>query len=466
MKRTLRARLTLWNLLIVASALILFAVLLYGSLASTLYGHHDGELAEDARGVAATVDASSEPLNALAEIDAGRRVGPLLIVRKSDGGMLFRSAMLASSEPNIGEHTALVHAAMQGATTAQFFTVRLEQAGLVRFICLPLAQPPATYLQLGRPLGDVDHLLRVLVIASAVLIPLVILATSLGGLAIAKRALAPIHDIASTLESIQATDLSRRVDAHAPDAEVTRLSSSINRLLDRLQRSFLSLKEFTADVSHQLQTPLTVMKSAIDVASHDSSRQVDYAHTLEDIGNEVDALTATLQDLRDYSLAEAESSSSRSEPVDVSGVFEEAAEVVKALAEAHDITCETGVAPGLTVWGNAVRLRQVVLNLGENAVQFTPVGGRMSIHAMSVNHTVVLKVEDTGSGITAEALPHVFERRYKAPVSGLRSGSGLGLAIVKRIVDAHSGSIHIESKVGEGTRGTVTLPAANRPSGE
>lgn len=465
MRRTLRARLTLWNLLIVASALTLFAVLLYSWLASTLYGHHDEELADDAHRVAATVSASPEPLGTLSEIDAGRRVGPLLIVRKSDGQMLFRSARLASSEPDIGEHTALVHAAMQGATTDQFFTVRLEQAGQVRFICLPLAQPPGTYLQLGRPLGDVDLLLRVVVIASSVLIPLVILLTSLGGLGTAKRALAPIDQIASTLESIQATDLSRRVDAGGQDAEVTRLSSSINRLLDRLQRSFLSLKEFTADVSHQLQTPLTVMKSAIDVASDDSSRNPDHARTLEDLGSEVDALTATLKDLRDYSLAEADSSLSGSEPVDVSGVFEEAAEVVRALAEAHEITCETSIAPGLIVWGNAVRLRQVVLNLGENAVQFTPACGRMDIQAIRVDHNVVLRVEDTGTGIAAEALPHVFERRYKAPGSGIRSGSGLGLAIVKRVVDAHGGSIDIESKVGEGTQVTVTLPAANRRSG-
>jgi len=463
MRRTLRGRLTLWNLLIVASALTLFAILLYAWLAGTLYGHHDNELAEEADRLAAVLGASPEPLRELGRMDQDSRVEPLLIVRDADGDMLFRSTRLVSSEPNIGAHTAFMHAAMQ-RETMQFFTVRLEQTGLVRFICLRLAQPAGTYLQLGRPLGDVDLLLRVVVIASLVLIPLVILLTSFGGLVIARRALAPIHDIASTLESIQATDLSRRVEARAPDAEVTRLSSSINRLLDRLQRSFLSLKEFTADVSHQLQTPLTVMKSAIDVASDDSSRNADHARTLQDLGNEVDALAATLKDLRDYSLAEADSSLSGSEPVDVSGVFEEAAEVVRALAEAHDITCETSIMPGLIVWGNAVRLRQVVLNLGENAVQFTPAGGRMDIRAISADHNVVLRVEDTGTGIAAEALPHVFERRYKVPVSGLRSGSGLGLAIVKRIVDAHGGSMRIESKVGEGTRATVTLRAAIRES--
>ena len=465
-KYTLRARLTLWNLLIVATALTLFAVLLYVWLARTLSGHHDQELAYEADLLAAALSGSLDPLGALGELGADPSLEPLLIVRNADGEVLFRSMRLESSEPNIGVQTALMHAAMQRESTVQFFTVRLEQTGLVRFICLRLAQPTGTYLQLGLPLGDVDLLLQVVIVASVVLIPVVVLLTSLGGLGIAKEALAPIDHIASALESIEATDLSRRVDARSSDAEVARLSTSINRLLDRLQRSFLSLKEFTVDVSHQLQTPLTVMKSAIDVASHHDDRHVDDARTFEDLGNEVDALTATLQDLRDYSLAEADSSSSRSAPIDVSRVFEEAAEVVRALAEAHDITCETSISPGLAVWGNAVRLRQVVLNLGENAVQFTAAGGRMRIEAVSHDHnTVLLTIEDTGSGIPAEALPHVFDRGYKAlgsGSSGVRSRSGLGLAIVKRVVDTHGGSIHITSTRNEGTQVTVTLPAASR----
>jgi signal transduction histidine kinase len=458
MRHTLRARLTLWNLLIVASALTLFAVLLYAWLAKTLYGHHDDEIAADAGRLVALLNASPEPLRRLAEIDANR-IDPFLIVRRSDGNMVFGSRTLAPSEPNIGAHTALVHAAMHGVTTPQFFTVRLDHAGLVRFICVPLARPAGTYLQLGRPLGDVDLLLRVVVIASVVLVPLVVVLTSFGGLLIARRALAPVDQIASTLESIQARDLSRRVDAQAPDAEISRLSTSINRLLDRLQRSFESMKEFTAEVSHQLQTPLTVMKGAVDAATGATGAS-DYRSTLDDLGTEVEALAATLQDLRDFSLAEADSSSF--ETVDVSHVFEEAADVVQALAEAHELQCDTSIAPGLTAWGNAVRVRQVVLNLGENAVQFTPAGGHVRIEATNVDSNVVLVVQDTGSGIAPEALNHVFERRYQAAGAGTRSGLGLGLAIVKRIVDAHGGAVRIESTLGAGTTVTVVLPAAHR----
>lgn len=459
MTRTLRARLTLWNLLIVASALTLFAVLLYVWLASTLYGHHDSDLGEDANHLADTLAASPNPLATLAEMDAADTAGPLFIVRNATGQMLFRSARLAATEPDVGEHTALMHAAMRGATTAQFFTVWLQR-GPVRFICLPLARPAGAYLQLGRSLGDVDLLLRVVAVASAVLVPLVIVLTSFGGLAIATRALTPIDHIASTLESIQATDLSRRVDARARDAEVTRLSSSVNRLLDRLQASFGVLKEFTAEVSHQLQTPLTVMRGSIDVARDDGGDASRYRRTLAELGEEVDALTATLRDLHDYALADADSASSRSQPVDVSHVFEEAGEVVRALAEAHEIVCETSIAPGLMAWGNAVRLRQVLLNLGENAVQFTAPGGHMRIAAEAVGDEVVLNVSDTGAGIPADALPHVFERHFYVRRSGVPPGSGLGLAIVKRIVEAHGGWVTVKSTVGVGTQVVVTVPAA------
>ena len=466
MKRALRTRIAFWNLLIVASALSLFAVLLYIWVASTLYSHHDEDLAEETRRVLDTLSASALPLQTLAELDAAAATRPLLLVRDSEGEVVFRSSRLSEIEPDIGAHTVLTHAATGGATTTQFFTVRLAR-GPVRFICIPLAQPEGTYLQYGRSLGDVDDLLRVVIVASAVLVPIVITLTSFGGLAIAKRALAPIDHIAATLESIQATDLARRVAAHPTDSELTRLTSSINRLLDRLHKSFGTMKEFTAEVSHQLLTPLTVMRGTIDVARHGTNGNCDHGALLQDLGEEVDALSATLQDLRDYALADADSANAGSSPVDLSAVFEEAADVIRTLAEAHNICCDVRMQSGLLVWGNAVRLRQVLLNLGENAVQFTLPGGHISIDASSPQgDRVVLRIQDTGAGIAANVLPYVFDRHFHISRPGVASGSGLGLAIVKRIVEAHAGSIAIESTVGLGTTVLVTLPAASAGGAE
>ncbi|MGE3342120.1 MAG: sensor histidine kinase [Vicinamibacterales bacterium] len=454
---TLKARTTLWNVLVVASALSLFAVLLYAWLAQTLYGHHDGDLREEAKRVLASVSSTTDPIAALQALDQEGAVAPYLMVRDTHGNVVFRSERLAKAEPEIGAHEVLTHAATSGLTVEQFFTVHLAR-GPVRFTCVPLATPSETYLQLGRPLGDVGMMLEVVRIASLVLIPVVIAVTSFGGFLIARRALRPVDVIATSLESIQATDLSRRIDPHAPDIEVRRLTSSINQLLDRLGTSFKTMREFTADVSHQLQTPLTVMKGTIESARKGTAE--DRALALSAVSDEVNALTATLQDLRDLALADADSAGSRAGPVIVSEVFEEAGELVSALAEAHGVTCETAIEPGLRVWGNPVRLRQLLLNLGENAVEFTPAGGRIRIEATGRDGMVVAKVSDTGAGISAELLPRVFDRHVHGQAQGAKARSGLGLAIVKRIVDAHGGTVVIQSQAGVGTTALITLPAA------
>lgn len=458
---TLRARTTFWNVLVIASALSLFAVLLYAWLARTLYAHHDGDLQDDARRVVAAVTATANPIASLEALEQQGAVAPYVMVRDSHGQMLFRSERLAKVEPDIGAHEVLTHAAVSGATYPQFFTVQLAR-GPVRFTCVPLPTPDGTYLQLGRPLGDVGMMLEAVTLASAVLIPIVIFLTSFGGFLIAKRALKPIDTIATALESIQATDLSRRVDPHAPDVEVKRLTSSVNQLLDRLSTSFSTMKEFTADVSHQLQTPLTVMKGTIESARH--SQAPDKQAALNVLSDEVDALTATLQDLRDLALADADSAVSREGPVSVSAVFAEAGELVGALAEAHGVTCETSIEPGLTAWGSAVRLRQLMLNLGENAVKFTPPGGRIRIAATRNQGQIVATVSDTGSGISADLLPHVFDRHVHGRNGSAQRGSGLGLAIVKRIVDAHGGKVVIQSGAGVGTTALVTIPIAGSAS--
>lgn len=457
MIQTLKARTTLWNVLVIASALGLFATLLYAWLAQTLYAHHDDDLQEEARRVVAALSSDTDPIAALKSLDEQGAVAPFLMVRDAHGKMVFRSERLAKVEPDIGAHEVLTHAAASGATNEQFFTVHLAR-GPVRFTCVPLARPDGTYLQLGRALGDVGMMLEVVTVASAVLIPIVIVITSFGGFLIAKRALRPIDTVATALESIQATDLSRRVELSATDVEVKRLTASINQLLDRLNTSFNTMKEFTADVSHQLQTPLTVMKGTIESARQ--SQPDEQQSALNALSDEVDALNATLQDLRDLALADADSAVSREGPVGVSEVFSEAGELVGALAEAHGVSCETEIEPGLKVWGNAVRLRQLILNLGENAVKFTPPGGRVRIAATGNEGQMVATVSDTGSGIPADLLPRVFDRHVHGREASARAGSGLGLAIVMRIVDAHGGKVVIHSEAGAGTTALITLPLA------
>jgi signal transduction histidine kinase len=372
-----------WHLLILAASLALFSVLLYLFLSRSLYRHHDAELAIEAERLAqvlADVDFSQET-TALVLLPS-QVSEEFLIVRNPQGRLLYRSPLLEITEPNIGEHEALVHAATLGVAAPQFFTAQLERTGPVRFICVPINRPPRAYLQLGRPLGEVPETLRTVAVACAVLVPVILVLMSFSGWVIAGRALAPMKAINETLQAIQATDLSRRLQV-PPDAELGGLVTTVNRLLARLEKAFSSLKQFTADISHQLQTPLTVMKGTADVTLTLGSTRTpeEYQRALTEIGEEIDDMTSLLRDLRALSLADAGPGASEHGAVSLSDVAREVAEILEALAESKHIAVDTALDSGLTVWGSGIGLKQVLLNLVDNADQVHRNGGPNSVSA-------------------------------------------------------------------------------------
>ena len=457
MLNSLRARLTLWYLAVLAVALSIFAALLYGSLSQRLYSHHDEELAEEARqlGSLLTDVRSADQLGAV--LDRRRGGAALVLIRDASGRMLYRSPALAAGAPDVGGHEALVHAARRGSDRTQFFTATL-QSGTTRFICVPVSSPAGLFLQVGQPIGDVYETLRFVTVASLVLIPVVLALTSFGGLAIARRALAPMERMRTTLEAIQAEDLSRRIDVHPREVELGRLAATLNGLLDRLARAFASLREFAGDASHQLQTPLTVMKGSIEVALSAPPDAKAYRETLEQVAQEADTMSAILVDLRTLSLADAPVQARSNALVPLSELTAEAAELIVALGEAIDVRVDLAIEPAIVVRGDAVRLQQIVFNLGENAVKYSRPGGRITIRLARAGAEAVLTVADSGVGIPEEDLAHIFDRFYRSRGAGHRTeGSGLGLAIARRIVEAHGGRISVQSRLGAGASFTVHL---------
>jgi signal transduction histidine kinase len=453
--RTLRARLTVLHVGTLALTLCVFAVLAYLVLSQTLSRHHDDELERQAKDVVQALEGM--PLTdvniqrAFAQAGIGSR---LVLVRNSRGELIYRDQILEATEPSLGRHQALVHAAASGFRTPEFFTVDLERSGEVRFICAPLPGALA-YVQIGDPVGDVRATQHTIALASLPLIPLVLLFSSYGGWVLANRALAPMRSVTATLEEIQATDLARRVHVRASGEEIERLVATLNQLLDRLQRAFESLRQFAGDVSHQLQTPLTVMKGTAEAALRRAtpSPESDVLHKLID---EVDDMDATTSNLRAFALADAPVQ--RGRPVDLTDLVREAAEIVSALGEPRGIEIRADIQPGVSVSGDAVRLKQIVLNLGDNAIKYTTEGGLVTLRLHATPAEAVLEVADTGAGIAAEHLPRLFDRLYRANSTAPgAAGSGVGLAIVKRIVDAHGGTVRVESAPGRGSTFTVRL---------
>ena len=454
---TLRARLTLWYLGILALSLVLFAGLLYASLARDLYRHHDDDLTQEAVRLARALRDIPLTARAMATAVADAQPSvPFVIVRGLDGELLARSVRLSVNSLDM----ARLEAPSVGTSSGpRFFTVELERLGGIRFIALPVGTPVRVSLEVGEPIGDVSATLRSVGIGSVALIPIVLLLTSFGGWVIARRALAPIASIDSTIAAIQATDLARRVEVEPSDAELARLVTTVNRLLDRLERAFASLREFAGDVSHQLQTPLTVMKGTLELGDASGRETTSERSMVDDLLDEVNDMAAIVRDLRSFSLADAELPNATGRLVDLADLCTEAADIISALAETHGIRVETAIQPGVTVPGDVVRLKQVVLNLGDNAVKYTSRGGRVRIELASEGGQARLSVIDTGTGIPEEHLSKIFGRFYRLDQSRAGvAGTGLGLAIVKRIVEVHRGTVTVTSRPGEGSTFTVHLP--------
>lgn len=459
-RETLRARLTLWYVAGLTLTLSAFAFLLYGALSRTLYQHHDEDLRADGQRVAGLL--TTAPLNEESIGEALRRadtIPPLLMIRDERGDLLYRSPLLQIAEPSIGHHEALVHAAAHALQDPEFFTVTLEQTGLVRFTCIPIKRAMPAYVQIGSSLGDVPATLREVALASVVLVPMVIVLTSFGGWVISGRALAPIAAIDDTLRAIEATDLSRRVEVHPADGELHGLVSTVNGLLIRLERAFQDLRNFTADTSHQLRTPLAVMNNTIEVARRGAP--ADLLPLLDDLESEVSELSAVVADLQMLSLADAEVQAPVRAVTDLVAVCADAAEIIAALGEPVGVSVVTEFAGGIRVQGDAAKLKQVVLNLGDNAVKYSRAGGEIRFRLRREAGQAVLDVLDTGRGIPSDQLARIFERFYRAsPELGGHRGTGLGLAIAKRIVEVHGGAIAVASEIESGTCFTVRLPLA------
>ena len=255
-------------------------------------------------------------------------------------------------------------------------------------------------------------------------------------------------------------DLSRRVPVEGTD-EIADVARSFNVMCDRLEVEEKARRQLLADVAHELRHPLAVMKGRLDLMQ-DGKVEVDQEALLP-LQDEVIRLTRLVGDLRDLSLAEVGGLSLHLASVDVNALLETLLTNMEPVAAAKEVALTAGVEPGLpAIQADPDRIRQVLVNLLANALQYTPQGGQVQVTAVPLGGQVVICVRDTGPGIPPEELPRIFDRFYRADKSRSRGtgGSGLGLAIVRSIVELHKGSIRVESKTGEGACFTVTLPAA------
>lgn len=310
-----------------------------------------------------------------------------------------------------------------------------------------------------QPMEDtVDAFLRSL----AWLIPSGVLLAALAAWWMAGKALEPVAELAGAAREIVVSHLDRRLPVRGTDDELDHLATEFNETLARLEKAVGEMKQFTASISHEFRTPLAVLRGEAEVALMQASSSEHYRRVLASQLEEFEKLTRMINQLLTLARAESGDVEIADESVDLSVMTPALAEQLQPVASAKDVSLTWNCAPNVRVIGDASWIERIILNVVDNAIKFTPSGGHVEVRVSDGTENAVLEVRDDGIGIPPEALPHIFERFYRAdPARSDRAdGAGLGLSLVKWAVDQHHGSIRVESGLGKGTRVAIRIPLA------
>jgi heavy metal sensor kinase len=301
-------------------------------------------------------------------------------------------------------------------------------------------------------------------------LPVLVVAASLLGWAIAGRALLPLNSVAQTAQRITGSDLSHQIPLRGAGDELDHLIDSFNRMTVRLNHSFEQIRRFSTDVSHELRTPLTAIRGQLEVALFTAETPEQYRDAMVNALEDVEKLSSIVRALLLLSQAESGQVVLQKTDLDLTAVVEDIVEQFQIPAEEKNLSLSATLEPRVIVNADRIQIERMLSNLLSNAVKYTAPGGAIRVAlATDTQHPgwSRLEVADTGMGIPEENLPHIFDRFYRVrgPETNPIQGLGLGLSFVAWIVEAHAGRIEVVSTPGQGTRFTVSLPAPVMPAG-
>jgi heavy metal sensor kinase len=324
---------------------------------------------------------------------------------------------------------------------------------------------PAGVIQIGMPIDEFLEMLDGFTWTALIASPLLLIGASIGGYWMARRALAPVGQIAQTAADIEAHNLAKRLPLSGSGDELDHLSETLNGMFARLDNAFRQITQFTADASHELRTPAAIIRTTAEVARRKPRTTAEYETALDRILAESVRNTALIDDLMLLARADSRAEDIGREAVPMAQLVREACHGADALARAAGIRLSTCELEECIVEGDPGALRRAVLILLDNAIKYSkPDGGLVEVRLDSPSNgrsTVVLEVRDNGIGIGPEDLPHIFERFYRASKDRSRKveGVGLGLSIAQSIAHQHGGDLQIDSTPGAGTTARLVLPA-------
>ncbi len=323
------------------------------------------------------------------------------------------------------------------------------------------------YLVVGKPVFEYQNTINNFFRYYALSIPIGLVLSGLLGWLVASRALLPLNHVSQATQKMTSSNLSAQIERRGADDELDQVIDSFNSMSQRLHQSFEQIRQFSTDVSHELRTPLTAIRGQLEVALFTATTTEEYKDAMVNALQDVEQLSNIVRALLLLSQAESGQLALNLVPLEIAEIVDDIVDQFQILAEEEKITLTTNLrAPDATIRADRTQIGRLVTNLLSNAIKYSPGGGHIDVILDTADDIVVLSVEDTGVGIPAENLPHIFDRFYRVRPAHTQptQGLGLGLSFVAWIVKAHEGSIAVESEPGKGTKFTVTLPLYSAPS--
>jgi heavy metal sensor kinase len=453
--KSIKFRLTVWYLVAISVLLVIFGTGAYLLLRKNLYRNLDESLKARANELQVSVKIEGD------RVSFDRRVDELVLIYNSNGGLFSR---LGPSSIEFADIGATVKQALFG--NSSMVSAETPDGTYVRFCAIPLnRESERMALVVGRLPNNILSMLaifRMTILNSSVL--LLVLA-GVGGWFLAGRTLKPVERMAEIARGIGESDLSRRIDVESDD-ELGRLATTLNGMIARLEEAFMKQRQFVADASHELRTPLAVIQAESSLVLDKQRSQEDYRRSLELVCQEVSYMSEIVGKLLVLARSDAGSESVSIQEVDLTGLLAEITQDIEALAQEKGLRLDFDPMDAVAVRGDRVRLRQLFLNILDNALRYTPGGGTITGSVVRRDDQAVVTIGDTGIGIPEEHLPFIFDRFYrvdKVRTNG-EGGTGLGLSIATSIARMHGGAIEVESRVGEGSVFRIILPLAGPPA--
>ena len=450
-------RLTAWYFVMLALILALFGSGAYIAMRDSIHRTLDEELQDRLESARRLIERSSgfgtDGLKRELREHSELAADALLQVSDPQGNWLYRSAAIGDYEiPKSGKD-------LGGPFT-------YTSKGLpLRVLGAEVRVADQMYLvQVAAPLDDFYDALRRFGSLLVVSIPILLLCAAAGGYWMSRRALAPVDQITETAKNISVQNLSRRLIVPQTSDELQRLSETLNKMLERLQDAFDKITQFTADASHELRTPVAVMRTRAELTLRRPRSAEEYRAALVLLHGELEKTSDLVEKLMLLARADHGAESLNLSIADLADIIRDACSQGRTLSEAKQISFSEQ-ASGQPVWirGDEHALRRLFLILLDNAVKYTPVGGSIQVSLNQENGCAVAEVRDTGIGIAADDLPNIFQRFYRADKARSREsgGVGLGLSIGRWIAEMHTGTIEVQSSLGHGSTFQVRLPLSN-----